>query len=46
MSPRGRITIDAETRDVVQDIYIRRCEMRDGKPWNIEFDKIEKVRPI
>ena len=46
MSPRGRITIDAETRDVVQDIYIRRCEMRDGKPWNIEFDKIEKVKPI
>ena len=45
-SPRGRMTIDAETRDVVQDIYIRRCEMRDGKPWNIEFDKIEKVRPI
>ncbi|HEX4334121.1 MAG TPA: ABC transporter substrate-binding protein [Usitatibacter sp.] len=45
-SPRGPMTIDAETRDVVQDIYIRRCEMRDGKPWNIEFDKIEKVRPI
>ncbi|HEX4782329.1 MAG TPA: ABC transporter substrate-binding protein [Usitatibacter sp.] len=46
VSPRGRMTIEAETRDVVQDIYIRRCEMRDGKPWNIEFDKIEKVRPI
>ncbi len=46
VSPRGLMTIEAETRDVVQDIYIRRCEMKDGKPWNIEFDKIEKVRPI
>jgi len=46
VSPRGRITIDGETRDVVQDIYIRHCETRDGKPWNIEFDKIEHVRPI
>lgn len=45
-SPRGRMTIEPETRDVVQDIYIRRCEMRDGKPWNIEFDKIEHVRPL
>jgi len=46
MSPRGPIQIDAETRDIVQDIYIRRCEKRDGKLWNIEFDKIEKVKPI
>jgi branched-chain amino acid transport system substrate-binding protein len=46
VSPRGRILIDAETRDIVQDIYIRRCEKKDGKLWNIEFDKIEKVKPI
>ena len=46
MSPRGRILIDPESRDIVQDIYIRRCEMKDGKLWNIEFDKIEKVKPI
>ncbi|MEP7068656.1 MAG: ABC transporter substrate-binding protein [Usitatibacter sp.] len=46
VSPRGPMTIEAETRDVAQDIYIRRCEMKDGKLWNVEFDKIEKVRPI
>jgi branched-chain amino acid transport system substrate-binding protein len=32
------------TRDVVQTIYIRRCEMVNGKLWNVEFDKIENVR--
>ena len=43
-SPRGPMSIDRETRDVVQTIYIRRCEMKDGKPWNIEFDKTENVK--
>jgi branched-chain amino acid transport system substrate-binding protein len=43
-SPRGPMSIDPATRDVVQNIYIRRCEMRDGKIWNIEFDKIENVK--
>jgi len=44
MSPRGPISIDPQTRDVVQNIYIRRCEMKDGKLWNIEFDKVENVK--
>ena len=44
VSPRGPMSIDPATRDVVQTVYIRRVEMRDGKPWNIEFDKIENVR--
>ncbi|WP_207622797.1 ABC transporter substrate-binding protein [Falsiroseomonas algicola] len=43
-SPRGPITIDANTRDIVQDIYIRRAERRDGQIWNIEFDRIPQVR--
>jgi len=43
-SPRGPVTIDPGTRDVVQTVYIRKVEMRDGKPWNIEFDKIENVK--
>src|SRR5205085_10730678 len=38
VSPRGPMSIDPVTRDVVQNIYIRRCEMKDGKLWNIEFD--------
>lgn len=44
MSPRGPVTIDAETRDIVQDIYIRRAERRDGQIWNIEFDRIPQVK--
>jgi branched-chain amino acid transport system substrate-binding protein len=44
VSPRGPMSIDPQTRDVVQNIYIRRCEMKDGRLWNIEFDKIENVK--
>jgi branched-chain amino acid transport system substrate-binding protein len=44
VSPRGPMSIDPATRDVVQNIYIRRCEMKDGKLWNIEFDKVENVK--
>ncbi len=44
VSPRGPMSIDPQTRDVVQNIYIRRCEMKDGKLWNVEFDKIENVK--
>lgn len=36
-SPRGPITIDPETRDIVQNIYIRRVERRDGELYHIEF---------
>lgn len=43
-SPRGPISIDPATRDVVQNVYIRKVEMRDGHYWNIEFDKVENVR--
>ena len=44
VSPRGPITIDAATRDIVQDVYIRRVERRDGQLWNVEFDKVPQVR--
>lgn len=37
-SPRGPIRIDAETRDVVQDQYIRRFEKVDGGYANVEFE--------
>jgi branched-chain amino acid transport system substrate-binding protein len=43
-SPRGPILIDAQTRDIVQDIYIRRVERRNGQLWNIEFDRTKAVR--
>jgi branched-chain amino acid transport system substrate-binding protein len=43
-SPRGPIQIDATTRDVVQTVYVRKVEKKDGKLYNIEFDKFENVR--
>ena len=43
-SPRGPVTIDAESRDIVQDMYIRRTERRDAQIWNIEFETIRQVR--
>src|SRR6266852_5654876 len=43
-SPRGPMSIDAETRDVVQTIYIRRVEKLGGELINVPFDKIENVK--
>ncbi len=43
-SPRGPVLIDAQTRDIVQDIYIRRVERKDGQLWNIEFDVQKAVK--
>ena len=43
-SPRGPIMIDPETRDIVQTVYIRKVEMKDGHYWNVEFDKIDNVK--
>ena len=42
-SPRGRIAIDPATRDIVQDVYIRRVEKADGQVWNVEFETIPAV---
>jgi branched-chain amino acid transport system substrate-binding protein len=43
-SPRGPMSIDPETRDVVQTIYIRKVEKVDGQPQNVPFDKIADVK--
>jgi len=43
-SPRGPMSIDPETRDVVQTIYIRKVEMVNGEPTNVVFDKVENVK--
>jgi len=43
-SPRGPISIDPETRDIVQNIYVRRVERVNGELYNIEFDKFEAVK--
>lgn len=36
-SPRGPISIDPQTRDIVQNIYIRRVEKVNGQLYNVEF---------
>jgi branched-chain amino acid transport system substrate-binding protein len=44
-SPRGPISIDPATRDVVQTIYVRRVErLKDGKLYNVEFDRVDNVK--
>jgi branched-chain amino acid transport system substrate-binding protein len=43
-SPRGPISVDPATRDIIQNIYMRRTEMKDGKLANIEFDTIPNVK--
>jgi branched-chain amino acid transport system substrate-binding protein len=43
-SPRGPISIDPETRDIVQTVYIRRVEKVGGVNQNVEFDKVENVK--
>jgi branched-chain amino acid transport system substrate-binding protein len=43
-SPRGPIMIDPDTRDIIQNVYMRRTQMKDGKLANIEFDTIPNVK--
>jgi branched-chain amino acid transport system substrate-binding protein len=43
-SPRGPISIDPETRDVVQTVYIRRVDKVNGRLQNVEIDKFENVK--
>ncbi|MGD0023719.1 MAG: ABC transporter substrate-binding protein [Xanthobacteraceae bacterium] len=43
-SPRGPISIDPQTRDIVQNIYIRRVEKVNGELYNMEFATIEAMK--
>src|SRR5216683_7972260 len=43
-SPRGPIAIDPETRDIIQNIYLRKVEKVDGKLANVEFATIPQVK--
>jgi branched-chain amino acid transport system substrate-binding protein len=43
-SPRGPMFIDAQTRDVVQNIYLRKVERKEGQLYNVEFDVIKDVK--
>jgi branched-chain amino acid transport system substrate-binding protein len=37
-SPRGPMSIDPQTRDVTQNVYIRRVERKNGELYNVEFE--------
>ena len=43
-SPRGPVSIDPQTRDIVQTIYIRKVEKVNGKLQNMEFESIPNVK--
>jgi branched-chain amino acid transport system substrate-binding protein len=43
-SPRGPVSIDPETRDIVQNIYVRKVEKKDGALYNVEFETIPDVK--
>ena len=43
-SPRGPIAIDPRTRDIVQNVYIRKVEKKDGEPWAVEFQTFPAVK--
>jgi branched-chain amino acid transport system substrate-binding protein len=43
-SPRGPISIDPNTRDIVSNIYIRKVEKIDGQLWAKEFETYPNVK--
>jgi branched-chain amino acid transport system substrate-binding protein len=43
-SPRGPISIDPETRDIIQNIYIRKVEKIGGALYNTEISTFEAVK--
>jgi len=43
-SPRGPMFIDAQTRDVVHNMYLRKVEKKQGQLWNVEFDVLKDVK--
>lgn len=44
-SPRGPVQIDPETRDIIQNVYMRKVERgADGELWNIEVETFPAVK--
>ncbi len=43
-SPRGPISIDPDTRDIIQNIYIRKVEKKGGELYNVEFATFPNVK--
>jgi len=43
-SPRGPISIDPATRDIIQNIYVRKVEKVNGQLYNVEFATVPNVK--
>ena len=43
-SPRGPVSIDPQTRDIVQNVYVRKVEKVGGELYNVEFATIPDVK--
>jgi branched-chain amino acid transport system substrate-binding protein len=43
-SPRGPVAIDPATREIVQNVYVRKVEKVNGQLWNVEFQTIPSVK--
>ncbi len=43
-SPRGPISIDPQTRDIIQNVYIRKVEKKNGELYNVEFATFQAVK--
>ena len=44
VSPRGPVSIDPATREMTQNVYIRKVERKDGELYNIEFETVANVK--
>ena len=44
ISPRGPISIDPATRDIIQNVYIRKVEKVNGELYNVEFLTLPNVK--
>jgi branched-chain amino acid transport system substrate-binding protein len=45
VSPRGKVTIDPRTRDIIQDVYMREVKRVSGHLYSVEFDRVPSVAP-
>ena len=44
VSPRGPVSIDPATREMTQNVYIRKVERKDGELYNVEFETVANVK--
>lgn len=44
ISPRGPVSIDPDTRDIIQNVYLRKVERRSDGLYNVEFETVAKVK--